>query len=157
MASKRVGDIYKITVDKDLYIGSTWDFNQRLQLHKSNSKTSDIKLYKVIRDNNNEFEMSLLYNYECYTDTELRMEERNCYDELKPNLNTNKPYVSQEEMKEYWKNYYIKNKETIEAKEKQRRDNSRYICGCGSSVINKSSQIKRHEQTQKHKNYLLDM
>ena len=45
MASKRVGDIYKITVDNDFYIGSTWDFDQRLILHKSFSKKNNQKLY----------------------------------------------------------------------------------------------------------------
>tara|TARA_R110002050_G_scaffold143783_1_gene269103 strand:- start:167 stop:820 length:654 start_codon:yes stop_codon:yes gene_type:complete len=217
MASKRVGDIYKITVDNDFYIGSTWDFDHRLATHKSNSKTDNQKLYKAIRDNNNQFEMTLLYKYECYTDTELRMEERKCYDELKPNLNMQRPYVSKEEfiedkkqqyskykdmIKKYNKQYKIENRETILEKQRQhyeknretilekkkeykiknkekflettkkcyikhrvkqlkqtkeRRDNNKYICGCGSRVLNVNSAIKNHEQCKKHQKYLLQM
>tara|TARA_R100000541_G_C1859568_1_gene78995 strand:- start:158 stop:676 length:519 start_codon:yes stop_codon:yes gene_type:complete len=172
MASKRVGDIYKIKVNKDFYIGSTWYFNQRFTLHKSNSKTSDIKLYKAIRDNNNEFEMTLLYEYECYTDTELRMEERRCYDELKPNLNSQRPSVSKEEVVECKHQYhiqnreailerhkqnYIENRENVLERQKKHRDNNTYICGCGSRVLNRSSYITKHEQTQRHQKYLLQM
>ena len=168
MASKRVGKIYKITVDKDFYIGSTWDFNQRFKHHKYKSKTNNCKLYKTIRDNNNEFDMELLYEYECYTDTELRIEERRCYDELKPNLNSQRPYISKEEKIERVKQYYSKNKESrleyqnqyknrenVLERQKKLRDNKKYICGCGSSVINQNWHIKNHAQTEKHKNYLL--
>jgi len=144
MASKRVGKIYKIIINDDFYIGSTFDFDQRVRSHKFYSKTSNQKLYKAIRDNNNKFEMILLYNYECYTDTELRMEERRCYDELKPNLNSQRPYMSKEEFnevnkqksKEFYiinkktvleksKQHYIKNKETINERRKQQRLNNR--------------------------------
>jgi len=180
MACKRVGKIYKILINDDFYIGSTFDFDQRLRCHKSDSKTNNQKLYKAIRDNNNQFEMTLLYKYECYTDTELRMEERRCYDELKPNLNMLRPYISKEEFydynKQYNKEYNIKNRETntgkhkekikksyIKNREKQlkqtkeRRDNNKYICGCGSSVINANAVIKKHEQTKKHQKYLLEI
>tara|TARA_R110002012_G_scaffold82624_2_gene208733 strand:- start:194 stop:946 length:753 start_codon:yes stop_codon:yes gene_type:complete len=250
MASKRVGKIYKIIINDDFYIGSTFNFDHRLKKHKLRSKTSDIKLYKAIRDNNNEFEMTLLYEYECYTDTELRMEERRCYDKLKPNLNILRPYITEEERKELgspsWKNnrqkgieyriktkekrkeyciknkeilaennkvwrsknkeilaennkvwrsknkellsekakqyniknkdkiseyrkeHYIKNSDKIIEYQKQyrienklalqlKRDNNRYICGCGSSVTNTNSAIKNHEQTKKHQKYLFEM
>ena len=172
MASKRVGKIYKITVNKDFYIGSTWDFNQRLTLHKSFPKKNNCKLYKTIRDNNNQFDMELLYEYECHTDEELRMEERICYDELKPNLNSQRPYISKEELYEYNKQNYIKNRETLLEKKKQhyienretilerrkqQRLNNTYICGCGSRVLNHNRDIRNHEQTQKHQKYLLEI
>ena len=172
MASKRVGKIYKIKVNKDFYIGSTWDFDDRLKLHTSKSKSKNYKLYKAIRDNNNKFEMILLYEYECYTDEELRIEERRCYDELKPNLNSQRPSVSKEEyvedkkqqyskykdsIKKYNKQYCIENKEYILEKEKERRDNKKYICGCGSRVLNQNWYITKHEQTQRHQKYLLEM
>lgn len=191
MASKRLGDIYKITVDKDFYIGSTFDFNRRLATHKSFSTFKNSKLYIAIRHNNYKFDMELLYEYECYTDEELRMEERKCYEELKPTLNTYKPYISKEEKievnkqtcKEYYienkdninevgkqyriknrdtisenrKQNYIKNRESLLEKGKQYRDNNKYICGCGSRVLNENAAIKIHEQTKKHKNYLLQM
>ena len=183
MASKRVGDIYKITVDKDFYIGSTWDFNHRLANHKNFSTFKNSKLYIAIRHNNYQFDMVLLYNYECYTDTELRMEERKCYDELKPNLNMNRPYVSKEEKIEHAKQYNIKNRDTIKERKKQyniknsetirkrkkqhrienketqkiNRDNNRHKCCCGSMIRNYNSSIKIHEQSKKHQKYLLEM
>jgi len=191
MASKRVGKIYKITVNKDFYIGSTWHLKKRAICHKRFSKFKNSKLYKAIRDNNNEFEMTLLYDYECYTDTELRMEERKCYDELKPNLNMQRPYTTQEEnieqAKQNKRQYYQKNRETILEREKQsrienkekflekakksyikyrekqlkqtkeRRDKNKYICGCGNSVLNVNSAIKKHEQCKKHRKYLLEI
>jgi len=215
------GKIYKIIINDDFYIGSTFDFDQRLRSHKFYSKTSNQKLYKAIRDNNSKFEMILLYNYECYTDTELRIEERRCYDELKPNLNSQRPYMSKEEFneinkqksKEFYsinkesvlkkmKQHYIENRETIRERKKQHRienkemlsekakqyriknrdtlsernkqkyiknrdtilerhkkyrDNKKYICGCGSRVLNENAGIRIHEQTQRHQKYLLDM
>ena len=191
MASKRVGDIYKITVDKDFYIGSTFDFNKRLIAHKSFSTVKNSKLYIAIRHNNYEFDMELLYEYECYTDEELRMEEQRCYEELKPNLNMKRPYISKEEKievnkqtcKEYYienkesrleyqnqyyienkesrleyqNQHYIKNRDTLLERRKKYRDNKKYICGCGSRVLNENAGIRTHEQTQRHKNYLLQM
>ena len=176
MASKRIGDIYKITVDKDFYIGSTWDFNKRLISHKSFSTFRNHKLYIAIRHNNYKFDMELLYEYECYTDQELRMEEQRCYEELKPTLNTYRPYMSKEEKievnKQTCKEYYIENKEsrleyqnqhyienrdTLLERRKKYRDNKKYICGCGSRVLNQNAAIRTHEQTQRHKNYLLQM
>lgn len=183
MASKRVGKIYKITVNDDFYIGSTWYLKKRAICHKRFSTFKNSKLYKAIRDNNNEFEMTLLYDYECYTDTELRMEERKCYDELKPNLNMNRPYTTQEERIEQNKQYYIENKETINESKKQyniknretirkrkkqhrienketqkiNRDNNRHKCCCGSMIRNYNSSIRYHAQTQRHQKYLLQM
>lgn len=161
MASKRVGKIYKIIINDDFYIGSTFDFNHRLASHKSKSTFKNSKLYIAIRHNNYQFDMVLLYNYECYTDTELRMEERKCYDEMKPNLNTYKPYRSKEEKieycKQYKKQYHNENKDNIVIYKKQWRDKNKYICGCGSRVLNENSHVKNHEQTQRHQKYLLEM
>ena len=80
--------------------------------------------------------------------------------------------VVQQETKEYWKIYYIKNKEkrneqdkqfyiknreNVLERQKQHRDNNKYICGCGSGVINQNWHIRNHAQTKKHQKYLLKM
>ena len=47
--------IYKIVCNdlniKDLYVGHTTDFRRRKGGHKSRSSSSDMKIYKAIRDN----------------------------------------------------------------------------------------------------------
>ena len=102
----KTGCVYNITVgDKGIYIGSTHDFDERLTHHNKIAKTSNYKLYKAIRENNGKFVMTKLYDVEYENDVELRIEERKSYDEMKPNLNTNRPHITKEEMKEYNKQY----------------------------------------------------
>lgn len=76
------GLIYKI-MPKDrnkneCYIGSTINFEQRKQCHKTRSPTYDSKLYNYIRKNGgwDNFEMVLIENYPCKSRKELRARER---------------------------------------------------------------------------------
>ena len=119
-----LGCIYKISVGTDdFYIGSTFDFDERLKRHINDSLSSKQKLYKAIRDNNCDFNMEKLHDYKCETTTQLRIEERRVYDELKPTLNMNRPHTTDEEKRiyqaEYCKNYHQNNKETINLRHKQ--------------------------------------
>ena len=117
----KTGCVYNITVgDKGFYIGSSEDFDSRLNTHTTNAKTSNIKLYKAIRDNDGKFVMNKLHDFEYENIVELRIEERRCYDEMKPNLNMRRPYVSEEEMKEYIKKWRIDNTDKINQQSKQR-------------------------------------
>jgi len=113
------GCIYKISVGDEFYIGSTIDFIDRKCRHERDMKTLNYKLYKAIRNNNNNFLMEKLYNYPCKNKTELRIEEQKCYDELKPILNTHRPYNSKDDKKQYRKNYYQDNKDILNEKQKQ--------------------------------------
>ena len=103
----KTGCVYNITIGEiGFYIGSAEDFDKRLIHHNERAKTSNIKLYKAIRENNEKFVMTKLYDFEYENDIELRIEERRCYDQMKPNLNMNRPHITKEEMKEYNKQYY---------------------------------------------------
>jgi len=114
-----LGSVYKLTPHNcsEFYIGSTINMTERKKRHKKDVKKSQAKLYKKIRENGGDFEMEVLYECECETEQELHMEERRCYDKLKPTLNTLRPYVSDDEFKqeqrEAKKSYYQANKEKI--------------------------------------------
>ena len=116
-----LGFVYKLTPHNcsEFYIGSTINMTERKKRHKKDVKKSQAKLYKNIRENGGNFEMVLLYEYECETEKELHMEERRCYDKLKPTLNTLRPYVSDEEFKQEQRDakkaYYQANKPKIMA------------------------------------------
>ena len=121
-----IGCIYKITLgDLGFYIGSAKDFDKRLIQHNKDTKTSNVKLYKAIRENDGKFVMTKLHDFEYENDVELRIEERRVYDTLSPNLNTNRPHITKEEWKEYQrqykKQYNIDNADKI--RERQRRYN----------------------------------
>ena len=117
--------IYKISVGDDFYIGSTFDYDERLVNHTSSAKIKHLKLYQAIRDNNNEFVMVKLHDYECETEEELVMEERRVYDEMKPTLNMRRPHITKEERDEAEKKKYQDNKEKILLQQRQyRQDNA---------------------------------
>ena len=163
MAQAKIGDIYELRIcSEQFYIGSTKDFEQRRTNHLLRSKTENFKVYKAIRANNGVFEMNLLYQIEYYNDVELRMAEREAYDELKPTLNTNRPYISDEEAKEYnrynskknyqenkaaaceyGKEYYIKNKNNIaELKKVYYNNNKDARCEYGKEYYNNNKDAR---------------
>jgi len=110
----KTGCVYNITVgEMGFYIGSAKDFDKRLIKHNIDKKTSNYKLYKAIRENGGKFVMTKLYDVEYENTVELRIQERKCYDEMKPNLNMVRPYITKEEIKEYKKQYYIDNGDKI--------------------------------------------
>jgi hypothetical protein len=99
--------IYKDGVD-DFYIGSTTDFIKRKYGHKTVSKTSDIKIYKIIRDNGgwDEWIMTAIEEYkECENQIQARIREEEWRVKLNATMNTIKAYLSIEEKKEYEKKY----------------------------------------------------
>ena len=179
-----IGCIYKITLgDLGFYIGSAKDFDKRLNQHNKDTKTSNVKLYKAIRENDGKFVMTKLHDFEYENDVELHIEERSVYDALSPNLNMIRPYITKEELKEYYKKYnnkyYIDNADKL--KEKQRRyyndngdkikenrskyyldntdkinerRNKKITCHCGCEVIQRC--LTRHKKSKKHINMMKD-
>ena len=116
----KTGCVYNITVgDKGIYIGSSEDFDKRLIQHNKDVKTKNSKIHKAMRENGGKFVMTKLYDIEYENDVELRIEERKCYDKMKPNLNMNRPYVSDEEMKEYKNKWYNDNIDKIKKRQKK--------------------------------------
>jgi len=95
-----------------IYIGSTTNFRQRKGLHKFrcnniNNKNYNSKLYSMIRENGgwSEWSMIEIEKYPCSDSNETRKRERELMEHYNANLNTNKAYVSKEEMKAFQKMY----------------------------------------------------
>jgi len=103
--------IYEILVGTDdNYIGSTFDIIRRERMHNTNVKfpshnNGESKLYRKIRECDGKFIIHKLYDVDTDNELELRKAEREAYDNLKPTLNERQPYQSNEERKEYIKNY----------------------------------------------------
>jgi hypothetical protein len=111
---------HKIDETKEYYIGSSYDLKDRCRKHKTscnnqNSKQSNIKLYKYIRENGGWdcWNMILLYDYPCKNRNELELEEKKCIKEYKSTLNQVIPRRTKKE-------YYVDNKEKISQYDKER-------------------------------------
>lgn len=130
------GLIYKLCCKdpniKQIYIGSTVNFRGRKSNHKAGCNTPTHRDYntkksKFIREHGGweNWEMILIEYYSATDLRDLEQRERYWFDELSSNLNTNKPYTSTEERKEYNRKtanlYHQNNKE----KEKLYRDNNK--------------------------------
>ena len=127
--------IYEIIVGtEDTYIGSTFNIGERERMHKVNTnqiehRNGQSKLYKKIRECDGNFIIHKLYDVDTDCELELRKAEREAYDNLKPTLNSYRPYFSKEErdeyMKIYRKDYNEKNREKLNQDKKiyrQRED-----------------------------------
>ena len=95
-----------------LYIGSTKDFSRRKYEHKSNCNNENcreynIKLYKTIRDNGNwdNWQMICIAQEECQTNTQAVIIEERYRLELNGNMNNRRCYITEEQRKEYDKEY----------------------------------------------------
>ena len=119
--------IYKIVCNDlsvtDCYVGNTTQFRQRKSQHKkncnnSNSKKYNIPLYKFIREHDGweNFSMIEIEKYPCTDGNEARSRERFYFDLLNANLNKYKPLTTEDERKQYDKEY--KQKEEYKEKKK---------------------------------------
>ena len=115
MPNYKNGKVYEIVcnITGDRYIGSTTlILSQRLAEHRSLKCSS-----KVIIERNNYY-INLIESCPCNNKDELRMCERKWYDNLEC-INQVKPFISNEEFKEYQKKYYIKNADKIKEHQKE--------------------------------------
>ena len=167
------GKAYSIVcnITKEQYIGSTiLTLEERLRRHNNDYN-------RWLQDNNNpytssfqilergDFKIILLENCPCNNSNDLRMRERYWYDII-PNVNIIKPFVTEEERKEHFKEYYKQyreqnkeyfkvyreqNKEKIKEQIKK-RNNQPFKCECGGNYtyVNKST----HFKSKKHLDYL---
>ena len=137
--------IYSITCFnekvKGIYVGSTSDFANRKKGHYSDSNDENKnqkKVYKYINSNGgwDNWKFTCLEILTC-TETEARIIERDWYDKLEADLNSQRPYISDQERKisqsecskrlyyktqdrkEQIKQYYFENKEAINERQKQ--------------------------------------
>jgi len=161
--------IYNLTCkDKtvlEIYIGSTHDENIREQRHKSscnnvNNKNYNFKVYEFIRANGgyDNWKFEILERYPCDNKTQLRIRERYYYDLFNPELNTNRPYVSEEEMKEHHTisqaKYCEENQEKIkECNAKYREENQEKIKKCNAKYREENQdEIKKYQAQYRDEN-----
>jgi hypothetical protein len=117
-----------------IYIGHTTNFRNRKNLHKNaciniNNKSYNFKVYKMIRDNGGwyEWDMIEIEKYPCADGNEARKRERELMELNKCNLNSNKAFLTPEELtiykvqydKEYKPIYYLNNKTYMRAQQKE--------------------------------------
>ena len=146
------GLIYTIKTDTGVYVGSTIDFKGRCSHHIHSIECGIIRLlYDNIRANNNEYKIEILHMFPCNNNTELRIEERRVADELNANLNTYRPYVTDEERLEQKRLMnLITNKKFNVINNKKRA-----MCECGIEMLKKS--LYRHRRTDAHKLAMLKL
>ena len=137
VANYKNGKIYKIEhLEKPelVYIGSTTQFNRRKANHKRacNNETGsayNLKLYDMVRANGgwNEFKMMVIKEYPCDNKTELLIEEEKHRKEYQATLNQIRAHRTEEETKQYNKEYTTDNiKKITEYQNKWRNDNKDY-------------------------------
>ena len=162
------GKIYKIQnkfKPELFYIGSTAQIlNERVRIHKRDSKTINSRLYNVIRHTGGfeNYTITLIKDFACNDKDELHKEEQVYINALQPTLNTNNAYTNRQDyMKEYYENnkeklkeYYENNKEKMkEYYENNKEEINKKIsvpitCECGA--ITTKNSISRHKKTKKH-------
>ena len=176
--------IYKIVCKdinvKESYAGHTTSLVKRRYSHKTvcnnnNSKAYNCYLYQFIRENGgwNNWDMIWCYDFPCENKRQAELEERNFIEREKCELNSYKPFRTEEEnkqqQKEYNKNnknkkleHNKKNKDKIAQKTKEyykinkqeinNKQNKKKICECGCE-INKGN-LSRHLKSKKHINLM---
>jgi len=158
------GFIYKLCCkDKSIeecYIGSSTNWKQRKRTHKSNcnnpnQKSYNNKKYVVIRDNGGweNWEMVLIHYYPCNNKRELESEEERVRQEYHNTINSKRAYRTDEERKEYNKQYYTDNREKLLQKAKQ------YNIDNHESILEYKKQYRidnRESILQKEKQYRTD-
>ena len=156
-----IGFIYKITPHncEEFYIGSTTDMKIRERKHITDSKINTSKLYIKIRECGG-FVMKLLYEYECENEPELRMEEQRCMDVLKPTLNTNRAFTSEEGHIENNKRWYEKNRDGISEQKKEYYESNRDVILDKKKIYNEKNREVINEKAQqyyeKNRDWIID-
>jgi len=123
--------IYMLTINEECYIGSTFNFNHRMNYHKNvcyneNGEKYNIKLYTYIRDHGgwNTVNIRIIDVYYLVT-KKFKIETEQYYiDYFKSSLNQRSAFNGLGK-KEYQKQYRVNNKETIKQKQKQYRENNK--------------------------------
>ena len=113
----------------DIYVGHSTDFKSRNKKHKEysnniNHKKSNSYNYRFIRENGGyeNWIMIKLYDYPCNSKREAEKQECKTMIELNATLNTYKPFRTEEEKKEYEKQYRQDNQiKIIEYSKKNRK------------------------------------
>ena len=154
--------IYKLVCNDvevtELYVGSTTNFKNRKNGHKSkchnpNSPKYNYKVYQFIRANNgfHNWSMVVVERYPCNDKLECTKRERYWIETLHATLNSNVPSRTKQEYRiinkdyinEQIRQYCLDNKEYL--LEQKRKKN---VCNCGITYT--SANKTQHCRTQKH-------
>lgn len=121
--------------DEILYVGSTkMTFNQRIQEHKRDCfvRLKNAPLYQYCRQKSSKdnfleyFVFKIVKEGEYESRQELYKDERLCFDELKPILNKNKPFRSEQEKKQQVHEWYLKHADAENERLKSLPKNNNY-------------------------------
>ena len=133
--------VYQITVNNKQYIGSCKNFNKRISSHKTSSKYLPYQLYEEIDgdwDNSNIIVLEKNIDYSI-----LKIVEQYYIDKIKPELNTIRAYITDEQREEYYKQYYQDHKHIM------MEYNQQVVkCNCGCSISR--HHLARHKRSKKH-------
>ena len=139
--------IYKISIAGEDYIGSTRDFKQRKHTHKSacynpNKHSYNCKLYTTIRENGGWdcCDITPIEEFECETFRQAECREEYWRREYKSLLNTNRAFVTDEEIKED----HLANV--------KKRCNQKFNCECGGKY--NSHNKSTHFKTKRHQEFI---
>ena len=126
--------IYKIVCNdltiKDCYVGHTINMTKRKCSHKSichneKSKHHNLKIYQIIRQTGgwSNWSMILIEKFPCKDKYEACRRERELYEGIDAKMNMVKPYITQEETRQYNKKYNKKYHEEhkVEINEKTKK------------------------------------
>ena len=112
-----------------LYVGHTTEFTKRKTAHKSNTSNADgkefnNKVYKMIRENGgwDMFNMIEIKKFSCNDKREAAAEEDRIMRELKASMNTQRAFMTKEDVSDDRKVYYKKNSDVIKQKVKIYRE-----------------------------------
>ena len=87
-----------IVNDECIYVGSTKNMSDRLKVHKCDSKTSHLELYKAINEIGwDAVEIKIISENPEWNDDDLKIEERKQIGLLNPKYNLYRPYRTDEE------------------------------------------------------------
>jgi hypothetical protein len=140
---------------KDIYVGKTKNFKNRVREHrnncnKENCKCYNYKLYKYIRENGgwDNFNMIEIEKGE-YNDKDSAIREKYWIEELNATLNSNIPSRT---LKDYFKEYRENNREKYNKRQKKYIDKNREIINekqRKNYEINKKSLIEYQKEYRK--------
>ena len=126
---------------KEMYIGSTINFEKRVISHKTcvNSIIENSKVYSFIRNNGgwDAWEMSIIERYPCKSKSEKEKREFDCIQKFQPTLNSVKTFIERDENSR--EEHKVKQQTIIK-------------CECGSQC--KQMNLKDHLNSDKHKKFL---
>ena len=131
-----IGSVYKIICKdeniNEIYVGSSVDFKSRLSSHKCdcyNVKRNNYnsKVYQFIREHGgwDNWNMIKIIDVDCEDKSELRYYEQLYISSLNPTLNCCKSYTTEEDRKEYLKEYREQHKEKAKEYKKEYREKNK--------------------------------